>query len=79
MTWVAVLEEGGAGGDAQDGHGAQEEDDAHRGAVDEGHGVGEHFDVSGLVLRCSICVGEALGFDVIIDTPASFLDHVNIE
>jgi len=31
------------------------------------------------LLRCSICVGEALGFDVIIDTATSIFDHVNIE
>jgi len=31
------------------------------------------------VLRCSIQVGEAPCFDVIIDTPTSIFDHVNIE
>jgi hypothetical protein len=60
--------------------GGEDDDEAHGGAIHQGHDVGEHWELSCLVmLRCSIGLDGTRFTVVIIDMAASFLDQMNIE
>jgi hypothetical protein len=73
------LEDDAVQGDAQERGRGEDEGEAHRGAVEDGHGLGEHFVVSDVLLHCSALRFEAPCSDAFIDMAASNFDQMNIE